>query len=173
MDRRYPIGHFQFEGEITPSQRESWIKEIEESPSRLKEAVNGLSEDQLNLTYREGGWTLRQVVHHIADSQINNLVRFKLALTEDTPTIKPYFEDRWAELPDAKADATFSVQLVEALNQRLVPLMKSMTDSDFKKQFFHPESQKHISLDYYLGFCSWHLRHHIAQITMLRKELKI
>ena len=174
MDKRYPIGQFCYEGEISPTQREEWIREISDFPLKLREAVKNLSEDQLDLTYREGGWTLRQVVHHLADSHMNSFIRFKLALTEDTPTIKPYFEDRWAELQDSvRTDINLSIKLLEALHHKWVILLKSMTDSDYKKQFFHPESKKLVALDYNLGIYAWHGKHHIAHITTLRNERDI
>jgi hypothetical protein len=174
MDIRYPIGKFEFDGETSSTQRDIWIIEIDELPMELNEAVRGLTEEQLNLSYRDGGWTLRQVVHHLADSHMNSYTRFKLALTEDTPTIKPYFEDRWAELQDSiKADIKISMMLLEALHKRWVILLKSLNEYDYKRQFYHPESQKMIRLDYNLGLYAWHGKHHIAHITTLRNTLKI
>ncbi|WP_237690813.1 YfiT family bacillithiol transferase [Paenibacillus caui] len=174
MDIRYPIGKFEFEGEIPAAQREKWIAEISEFPGKLKEAVQGLSEEQLDLPYREGGWTVRKVVHHLADSHINSYTRFKLALTEEKPAIKPYFEDRWANLSDAlTGDIQISIKLLEALHTRWVILLNSLNEVDFKKQFYHPESGQSISLDYNLGFYAWHGNHHIAHITALRERLNI
>lgn len=174
MDKRYPIGKFEHIGEISHSQRDIWITEIDEFPLKLKEAVKDLSEDQLDIVYREGGWTLRQVVHHLADSHMNSLIRFKLALTEETPTIKPYYEDRWAELQDSiSTDIDLSIRFLEALHKKWVILLKSLTESDFQKQFFHPDSQKVIGLDYNLGLYAWHGKHHIAHITTLRNTLNI
>ncbi len=174
MDVRYPIGHFEFVGEASSSLRDAWIREIEELPMKLNEAVRGLSEEQLNLVYREGGWSLRQVVHHLADSHMNSFIRFKLALTEDTPTIRPYYEDRWAELQDSlHIDITLSIMLLEALHRRWVILLKSMNDSDYSRKFLHPESQKLIRLDYNLGTYAWHGKHHVAHITTLRSALNL
>jgi len=174
MDSRYPIGRFEYVGESSSPQRDIWISEIDEFPVKLKEAIKDLTEEQLDLVYRDGGWTIRQVVHHLADSHMNSLIRFKLALTEETPTIKPYYEDRWAELQDSKkADINLSIRLIEALHMRWVVLLKSLTESDFKKQFFHPGSQKMIGLDYNLGLYAWHGKHHIAHITTLRNTLNI
>jgi len=162
------------QGEASSSQREIWISEIEQLPMKLNEAVRGLSEEQLNLVYREGGWTLRQVVHHIADSHMNSFIRFKLALTEDTPTIKPYYEDRWAELQDSvNTDVKLSIILIEALHRRWVILLKSLNDSDFRRQFHHPESLKMVRLDYNVGLYAWHGNHHVAHITTLRDTLNI
>lgn len=174
MDRRYPIGRYEHEGEVPLSLREKWISEIEELPIRLKEAVKDLTEEQLNLEYREGGWRLRQVVHHIADSHMNAFIRFKLALTEDAPTIKPYLEEKWAELWDsADADIDVSITLLEALHKRWVILLRTMTDADYAKKFYHPESQRMIELDYNVGLYAWHGKHHVAHITTLRNIVGI
>lgn len=174
MDRRYPIGQYEHVGEISSAQREVWITEIEELPVKLREAVKGLTEEQLELQYREGGWKLRQVVHHVADSHMNSYIRFKLALTEDTPTIKPYYEDRWAELQDTvNADINLSLLLLEALHKKWAILLRAMIDSDYKKQFYHPESHLKTELDYALGLYAWHGKHHVAHITTLRNEMNI
>ncbi|MGZ7440761.1 YfiT family bacillithiol transferase [Paenibacillus sp. TH7-28] len=173
MDYRYPIGKFEFTGEITAAQREQWIREIETLPARMRQAVAGLSEDQLNLPYREGGWTLRQVVHHVADSHINAYTRFKLALTEDNPTIRPYFEDRWSELPDSRADIQVSLALLEALHQRWVILLKSLSEADYARQFHHPASGQTTTLAYNLGTYAWHGNHHLAHIASLRTRLDL
>ncbi|TVX96318.1 YfiT family bacillithiol transferase [Cohnella terricola] len=166
MDKRYPIGRFDYSGKVSSTQREIWINEIEEFPSKLKEAVNDLSEDQLDLRYRDGGWTIRQVVHHLADSHMNSMIRFKLALTEETPTIKPYDEKQWAELQDStNADIHLSVMLLEALHSKWVFLLRSMTESDYQKQFYHPAYDKMQSLEYTLGQYVWHGKHHIAHIS--------
>ena len=174
MDVRYPIGTYTLEGQVTPHQRNIWIEEIEELPEKLREAVTGLTENQLDLSYREGGWALRQVVHHVADSHMNSFIRFKLALTEELPTIKPYFEDRWAELSDSKyVDAQLSLSLLDGLHKRWTILLRSMEESDFLKQFYHPESKQTVHLDYNLGLYAWHGKHHTAQITTLRHTLNI
>ncbi|MFC7677404.1 YfiT family bacillithiol transferase [Paenibacillus sp. GCM10028914] len=174
MDRRFPIGKFEYVGTISKQLRDIWIKEIDEMPVKLREAVKDLSDEQLDLVYREGGWTLRQVVHHLADSHMNSFIRFKLALTEDAPTIKPYREDCWAELHDSvNTDINLSLLLLEALHKKWVVLLASMTASDFEKQFYHPESLEPIRLDYNLGLYAWHGKHHIAQITTLRNSLNI
>jgi len=174
LDKRYPIGRFEHTGEISSSQRDLWINEIEEFPVRLKDAVRDLSEEQLDLEYREGGWTIRQVVHHLADSHMNSFIRFKLALTEDTPEIKPYYEERWAELPDSvHTNIQLSIQLLEALHQRWVVLLRSLSEADFQKQFYHPGSEEVIRLDYNVGIYAWHGNHHIAHITGLRRTQNI
>lgn len=171
MSERYPIGTFEFEGEISAQQREEWIRDIEDLPAQLKAAVQGLSEEQLNLPYREGGWNSRQVVHHIADSHMNSLIRFKLALTEDVPTIRPYYEDRWAELTDSKMDIQVSLALIEALHTRWVVLLRSLGTEDYSRTFHHPESGKTLPLDYNLGVYAWHGKHHVAHIRTLRNKL--
>ncbi|MFC4099249.1 YfiT family bacillithiol transferase [Paenibacillus xanthanilyticus] len=169
MDYRYPIGPFAHEGTVTPEQRELWIREIEKLPAKLRLAVEGLSEEQLDTPYRDGGWTVRQVVHHVADSHMNSLTRFKLALTEEQPTIKPYAEDRWAELADAKrAPIELSLHLIEALHERWVLLLESMTEAEYARAFYHPESGETVPLDRNLGLYAWHGNHHAAHITTLR-----
>ncbi|GGA50248.1 YfiT family bacillithiol transferase [Paenibacillus physcomitrellae] len=174
MDVRYPIGKFEWEGEISAEQRERWIQEIEELPGRLREAVAGLTPEQLRLPYRDGGWTITQVVHHLADSHMNSLIRFKLALTEDTPTIRPYYEDRWAELADGvSGQLELSLTLLEALHQKWVILLRSMHEEDFARSFLHPESGSLIRLDYGLGNYVWHGNHHLAHITGVRRRLPL
>ncbi|MDQ0196208.1 hypothetical protein J2T20_004616 [Paenibacillus wynnii] len=173
MDERYPIGNFEFEGDISDQQREAWIQDIEGLPGQLKAAVHGLSDEQLNIPYRQGGWTSRQVVHHIADSHMNSYIRFKLALTEEVPTIRPYYEDRWAELHDSTADIEISLALIEALHTRWGILLRSMSAQDYKRTFHHPESGKTTPLEYNLGVYSWHGKHHVVHITELRNKLNI
>ncbi|MFC9707384.1 YfiT family bacillithiol transferase [Paenibacillus sp. NPDC056933] len=174
MDLRYPIGPFEHTGEVTLAQRKQWIQDIAELPERAREALHGLSEEQLRLPYREGGWMLKQVIHHMADSHMNSMVRFKLALTEDNPTIRPYYEERWAELSDSRElDALFSLQILDALHRRWVALLNTLTDADYAKTFYHPASKETTRLDYNLGVYAWHGRHHVAQITSLRSRLEI
>ncbi|WP_138494794.1 YfiT family bacillithiol transferase [Paenibacillus pinistramenti] len=172
MDPRYPIGQFEWEGGISEDQRERWIREIEAFPGRLKDAVKAFTPDQLELSYREGGWNVRQLVHHLADSHMNSLIRFKLALTEDTPTIKPYYEDRWAELGDVQnGEIGISLTLLEMLHRRWALLLRSMQDSDYARSFLHPESGKTIRLDYCLGSYVWHGNHHLAHIGLVQDRL--
>jgi hypothetical protein len=171
MDLRYPIGRFRLEGEITQEQIATWIREIEEAPSALRQAVAGLTEGQLDTPYRPEGWTVRQVVHHLADSHINSFVRFKLALTEENPVIKPYFEERWADLADGRtAPIAPSLALLEALHQRWVVLLRSLAPADRGKTFRHPEYGER-TLDRTLGLYAWHGKHHIAHITSLRERM--
>lgn len=171
MDLRYPIGPFRFEGEVTPARRETWIAEIAAAPDNLRAAVAGLSEEQLDTPYREGGWTVRQVVHHLPDSHMNSYVRFRLALTEDEPTIKPYAEARWAELVDARtAPIEPSLQLLEGLHSRWVRLLRALTPQDYARTFRHPETGL-MTLDRTLALYAWHGRHHVAHITLLRERM--
>ncbi len=168
MDPRYPIGRFSFPESTTPEQRREWIREVAEAPARLRAAVEGLSGEQLDTPYRPGGWTVRQVVHHLADSHINSFVRFKLALTEDAPTVKTYDEALWANLPDASTTPIEpSLVLLEALHGRWVRMLESMTETDFSRTFRHPEIGM-IRLEQYLALYAWHGKHHVAHITSLR-----
>ncbi|MCR2802761.1 YfiT family bacillithiol transferase [Paenibacillus soyae] len=172
MDLKYPIGTFEHIGDISLEQREAWIRDITELPSLMRQAVQGLTEEQLRIPYREGGWTIRQVVHHVADSHMNSYIRFKLALTEDNPTIRPYHEDRWAELPDTELEPIeTSLQLLDSLHRRWVRLLAVMTDEQFARTFYHPGSQETMRLDMTVGSYSWHGRHHLAHITMLKERL--
>lgn len=168
---RYPIGHFEWSGIISPEQRMQWIEDIEAVPVRLQAAVEGLTEERLNEPYRPGGWTVRQVVHHMADSHMNSLIRFKLALTEDRPTIKPYDEAAWAELSDSsEAPIELSLALLERLHARWGKLLRSLDDGQWERTFVHPDSGV-VRLDVNLGTYSWHGRHHIAHITALRERM--
>ena len=168
---RDPIGKFKWEGDATAEQRQQLIDEIAGTPARVRAAVEGLSAEQLETPYRPGGWTVRQVVHHIADSHLNSYVRFRLALTEDEPTIKPYHEDRWAELEDARtAPLEVSLALLESLHERWVQLLKSLKAEDFARTFRHPEMGV-VSLDKNVGLYAWHGRHHVAHITGLRERM--
>lgn len=170
-DPRYPIGKFTFDGVVDAKQREEWINEIAMQPSRLREAVAGLSDAQLDTPYRENGWTVRQVVHHVPDSHMNAYIRFKLAITENHPTIKPYDEGAWANLPDSRLPVEVSLGLLELVHQRWVVILKHMTEADFDKTYFHPESQKTFVLGKVLGSYAWHGNHHIAHITELKKRM--
>jgi uncharacterized damage-inducible protein DinB len=169
-DLRYPIGTFQYAGVSTSEQRKRFIEDIAETPMRLKDAVKGLNMDQQNTPYRPEGWTVRQVAHHIPDSHLNAYTRFRLALTEEQPTIRPYHEDRWAELSDARtAPIEFSLELIEPLHKRWVYLLRSLSETDFERVFHHPDLGA-VTLDKNLALYSWHGRHHVGQITALRKR---
>src|SRR5436190_14817001 len=170
-DPRFPIGKFHFNPGITPDIRQKSIAAIRETPAALRAAVRGLSNSQVNTPYREGGWTVRQVVHHVPESHMNAFVRFKLALTEDNPTIKPYAENRWAQLPDCQSTPLeVSVALLESLHDRFVRVLRSMKFEEWKRTFKHPELGI-MPLEKNLALYSWHGRHHVAHITELRKRM--
>src|SRR5579884_3332925 len=166
-DLRYPIGKPNYTGPLTENQRREYIHAIADTPANLRAAVKGLTESQLDTPYREGGWTVRQVVHHLPDSHINSYVRFRWALTEASPTIKAYDEGLWANLPDAKsAPIDLSLDLLESLHSRWVILLKSLSDDDWKRNFVHPQLGP-VPLDKNLVIYAWHGRHHVAHITGL------
>jgi hypothetical protein len=170
-DLRYPIGKFHRPGSLTDDQRAEYIAVIEDTPTRLRAAVTGLADRQLNTPYRPGGWTARQVVHHVPDSHMNAYVRFKLGLTENEPMIKPYEEAKWAELADAKTSAIEpSLALLENLHKRWVLLLRSLGPAEWARKFLHPEWEKPMSLDDQLALYAWHGRHHVAHITSLRER---
>jgi uncharacterized damage-inducible protein DinB len=170
-DPRYPIGKFKVEPNPTDEWRRARLAEIEEAPARLRAAVAGLSDEQLDTPYREGGWTVRQLVHHVPDSHLNAYVRFHWAMTEDEPGIKTYQEALWAELPDARtAPIEVSLALLEALHRRWLLLLRSMTAADFARTLRHPDLGV-LSLDHMLTIYSWHGRHHVAHITALRERM--
>jgi uncharacterized damage-inducible protein DinB len=169
-DLRYPIGRFVWEENLNDERRRELIEQIAELPVKVRAAVAGLLEKQLDTPYREGGWTVRQLVHHVADSHLNAYVRFKLAMTENEPTIKTYEQQLWAETPDAKtASAELSLKLLDGLHDRWAMLLRSMSSADFSRQFTHPEHGK-MTLERLLGLYAWHGRHHTAHITGLRER---
>jgi hypothetical protein len=171
QDLRYPIGPFKRTNVLTPAERGSAIEAIAHTAANLREAVRGLAPDQLATPYRPGGWTVRQVVHHLPDSHLNAYTRFKLALTEDQPRVKPYEEARWAELVDAReAKVETSLALLDALHERWVMLLRSLTADDFARKLDHPALGL-INLDFLLAMYSWHGRHHVAHITALRERM--
>jgi hypothetical protein len=169
-DLRYPIGKFSFGSPPTPEQRQELLHHIEQAPVQLRQAVKGLSPQQLDTPYRPDGWTVRQVVHHVPDSHLNAYVRFKLALTEDEPTIKPYAEDKWARLADTAATPVeVSLTLLDSLHDRWVRLLRSLQSEDWKRTFRHPELGL-VTLEKNLAIYAWHGRHHVAHITSLRER---
>jgi DinB superfamily len=171
-DPRFPIGKFHYDGPPSESQRQSFIADIANAPGALRAAVSGLSAQQLDTPYRDGGWTVRQVVHHVPDSHVNAYVRFKLALTEDEPTIKTYAEDRWAELADTKSTPVeVSLVLLESLHDRWVRLLGSLSLEDWKRQFRHPELGV-VRLEKNIALYAWHGKHHVAHVMELRKRMR-
>lgn len=170
MDPRYPIGKFAMPTEVTPARRAKAIEAIAATPVALQAAVKGLTDAQLDTPYRQGGWTVRQVIHHVPDSHMNAYMRLRLALTEDKPTIKPYQEALWAELPDAKSGSIeVSEKLLVSLHERWDRLWRSLKPEDFARTFMHPE-QGLCNVDWLLFQYEWHGKHHTAHITTLRKQ---
>lgn len=168
-DPRYPTGRFTFDPDITPAKRRQWIDSIRQTPARLRAAVSDLTDEQLDTPYREGGWTARQVVHHVPESHGNAWIRFKLALTEDTPTIKLYNEDAWVKLPDVpRTPIEASLALLDALHQRWVALLDAMQPEDFERPLMHPERGR-ITLDLLLQIYAWHGPHHIGHIESIKR----
>ena len=168
-DLRFPIGEFVMPGSVTPQLRTAAITAIADMPARMREAVRGLSDAQLDTPYRPGGWTVRQVVHHVPDSHLNAYVRVKLALTEDNPTIKPYDQDAFAGLADQKMPIDVSLSLLDSLHARWVVVLKALTPQLFARPLYHPEIGA-ITIDYLVQTYGWHSRHHVAHITRLRER---
>jgi uncharacterized damage-inducible protein DinB len=169
-DLRYPIGKFKYEGPPTEDQKQKHLAEIEQAPANLRAAIKGLSDQQLDTPYRSEGWTVRQVVHHVPDSHLNAYIRFKLALTEDEPTIKTYAEDRWAQLADTETTPVeVSLAMLDSLHARWVRLLRSLTPEQWKREFRHPELGA-VPLEKSLALYAWHGRHHVAHITSLRER---
>ncbi len=169
-NQKYPIGQFVKPEVINKEILEKWRNDIDLFPSKLKEEILNLTDIQLDTPYRKKGWTIRQVIHHCADSHINGFIRFKLALTENKPIIKPYFEDRWAELIDSKEfPITASLKIIEGIHERWSKLIANLTESELEKTFFHPEHNKEFQLIEYIGNYAWHSNHHLAHITTLKQ----
>jgi hypothetical protein len=165
-DLSYPIGKYGGEGGL-----DLWVDQISAAPAQLRAAVEGLTRSQLDTPYRPGGWTVRQVIHHVPDSHLNSYVRFRLALTEDQPTIKPYDQERWANLFDSRtAGVETSLTLLESLHTRWVLLLRSLTPEDWRRTFRHPELGV-VTLEWTAGLYAWHGRHHTAHITSLRSRM--
>src|SRR5580765_499693 len=171
-DLRYPVSRFQKPQSLEPKQRRGAIDTIAEAPTKLRAAVSGLTDAQLDTPYRPEGWTVRQVVHHVPDSHLNAYTRIKLALTEEEPTIKPYEEARWAELPDARSGPIEpSLALLQFLHQRWLLLLRKLRPADFARRFRHPEHNRMFGLDEVLAMYAWHGQHHVAHITSLRRRM--
>jgi uncharacterized damage-inducible protein DinB len=170
MDPRYPVGTFEMPAPVTASRRQQAIDELAATPAKLRAAAKGLSDSQLDTPYREGGWTVRQVVHHVPDSHLNAYVRLKLALTEEKPTIKPYDQEAWANLADSKSTPIeISLTLLSTVHDRWDRLWRSMKQEQFARVLIHPEYGER-SVDWLLFLYEWHGRHHTAHITELRKQ---
>jgi uncharacterized damage-inducible protein DinB len=170
-DAIYPIGKY-IEQPFSDELLKEWLLDIQYLPQHIENALINLDEHQIDTPYREGGWTIRQVVHHVADSHMNAYIRFKLGLSEENPSIKPYDQDVWAEMPDTKnLPVNISVTLLFALHRRWTELLNNMQPNEWERTLFHPEYKKTMTLWYVLGLYSWHSRHHVAQITALRKRM--
>lgn len=170
-DLRYPVGRFEEPAEIAAEDRARYVRELERLPAEMRAAVRGLDDAQLDTPYRPGGWSVRQVVHHVPDSHMNSYVRMRLALTEEEPTIRPYFEERWATLPDASgAPASVSLDLLDALHRRWALLLHALEPEQWLRPFRHPERGR-MTVQGNLALYAWHGRHHVAQITGLRARM--
>ena len=170
-DLRFPVGKFVRPDSLSPDQRKTAFRTLAELPMKLRAAINGLTDKQLDTPYRPDGWMVRQVVHHLGDSHMNALVRLKLGLTEETPTIKPYDEAKWAELDDSRSKLVEeSMQLLSGVHARWVFLLERMKPEQFSRKINHPEWKEPMTLDTLLALYAWHSRHHVAHITELRKR---
>jgi len=168
---KFPIGEFEKPTNITKAQITSWISEIEQFPKQLIELTSQVKPNELQWKYRPNGWTIHQVVHHCADSHMNSFIRFKLSLTEEKPIIKPYSEGEWAELPDVlNVDISASLKIIEGLHTRWTVLLNSLNNTDFKKEFIHPEHGKQFSIAENIGIYAWHSNHHLAHIKQAIKN---
>lgn len=172
MDLQYPIGKFQWPQEVTAADRERYIGAIEAAPALLREAVQGLSDAQLDVPYRPAGWTARQVVHHVVDSHMNSYMRYKLALTESEPVIKPYDQSAWAALPDSALPVDVSLTMLDGLHRRWVHLLRAMREEDFARVFVHPELGR-IRLDENLSLYAWHGQHHTAHVRNVGRAFSV
>ncbi|HMI67214.1 MAG TPA: putative metal-dependent hydrolase [Cyclobacteriaceae bacterium] len=170
---RFPIGKFTPKENYTTEDLQQCIRRIEALPAKIEEAAKTLTPAQLNTPYREGGWTLRQVLHHIPESHMNAYIRFKWALTEDTPTIKAYNEKAWAETPEiVLLDPRISIDLLKALHVKWVALLKSLSPKDLQKQYLHPDTKRYNRLDNMVAMYAWHGEHHLAHITSLKERMR-
>ena len=166
----YPIGRWRKPKAVTPDDRAAWIQTIADLPARIREAVAGLDDQQLDTPYRPGGWTVRQLIHHVADSHVNAYCRFRLTLTEDAPTIRTYEQEAWAELPDAKSLAVeVSLGLLETLHARWSALLSALDETAFARRLHHPEGGE-LTFDELLSQYAWHSEHHTAHVTALRER---
>lgn len=170
MDPRYPIGKFEMPAQVSPGRRQQAMDEIASTPAKLRAAVKGLNDAQLDTPYRQGGWTVRQLVHHVPDSHLNAYVRLKLALTEDNPTIKPYDEAAWAKLADSNSTPIeVSLTLMDSVHDRWDRIWRSLKPEEFARKLVHPENGER-TVDWLLFVYEWHGKHHTAHITELRKQ---
>ena len=169
---RYPIGRYQKPEAMTPELMQEWIKVLDVLPSWMDACIENLDESQLQVPYREGGWTIQQVVHHVADSHMNAYIRLKLALTEDNPTVKPYDEGAWAELEDVKrVPVNISVTMLHTLHRRMVAMLRYMKPAEWERTYFHPEHKRNFPVWEVVALYAWHSRHHTEHIRQLRQRM--
>ena len=168
-DPRYPIGKFLSQESYTPEEIAGNIKRIEALPLKIENAISTLTSEQLDTPYREGGWTVRQVVHHVADSHMNAYIRFKWTLSEESPVIKAYFEKLWATTPETQSDPQVSIDLLKALHTKWVILLKALSPADLKREFTHPETKQQVKLERTVAMYAWHGEHHLGHINSLKK----
>jgi hypothetical protein len=170
MDERYPIGKYEPQP-FSNDRKNQWLQDLRILPDQLEQSILNMDEKQLDIPYREGGWTIRQLIHHVADSHINAYIRFKLALTEDNPTIKPYDQEAWVALDDVQSvPINISLTLLHALHTRWYAALRNLPDDSWQRTVFHPEQKKNISLWYLLGSYAWHGKHHVAHVNRLRES---
>lgn len=171
-DPRYPVGPFEPRLQLTSEERRGMIEQIAATPARMREAIAGLDDAKLDTPYRDGGWTVRQVIHHVPDSHMNAFIRLKLALTEERPTIKPYDEAAWAKLPDARdTPVEVSMAILESVHSRWTGLLRALSDEQFRRTLLHPEHGV-MTIDWLVSMYAWHGRHHVGHITSLRERLR-
>jgi hypothetical protein len=171
LELQYPIGKFQAKSEYTPAEILENIGRIESLPARLNKATTGLTDAQLNTPYREGGWTVKQVIHHLADSHMNAYIRTKWTLTEESPLIKAYEEKDWAQTPETTEAPAISISLLAALHTKWTILLERLTPADLQKHFVHPQTQKQVKLVTQIALYAWHSDHHLAHITRLKERM--
>ena len=167
---RYPLGKFHRPNEVTNELVKEWIEELQKFPKNIRDVVSDLSDEQLTLTYREGAWNIRQLVHHIADSHMNVLIRFKMALTEEVPTINSFSENKWATLPDStEADIKDSLNIIEGVHARLVLLIQNLSEDQLKREFGHPQYDRNLVIGSNMALYAWHGKHHLEHIKIALK----
>jgi len=165
---QYPIGRFSEPTDYTKEIRLEYIEILKNAPKEFSSLINSLTDEELNTPYREGGWTPKQIIHHVADSHMNSIIRIKLALTEENPTIKPYDENAWITLSDSTIEVDSSLHILEGVHKRYVNLIESLTEEQFKRTVFHPESNITMSVDYLVALYAWHSKHHLGHIKIVK-----
>jgi len=167
---KYPIGKFTEPTSYTQELRKEFIEILKNAPKQFEDAINSLSEKEMNIPYRDGGWTPRQVIHHVADSHMNSLIRIKLAITEDNPTIKPYDENAWITLSDSNSEVQSSLKILDGVHLRYVQLLESLSEEQFQRTCYHPESKITMTIDYLIALYAWHSKHHLGHILLVKSR---